>query len=211
MRHVIVSRFSVPRLDSATAEHHRDRGWLDSRLALFRRYFVPSVERFQVPAVLLCSGASAEYVAAATHDLPWCTVEEQDDWHAGWSGAADQMVTRLDSDDAVHEDWFDALEAAVGGFEVYCTRSFLRFHPASRSLYARSRRLPSPLAACPEGRNPYVCDHTALAERYRALVLPQPFLLQIVHGGNLSNRKPSWRHFWMRVPLDRLAPFGVEP
>ncbi|MDH3402115.1 MAG: putative rhamnosyl transferase [Acidobacteriota bacterium] len=211
MRHVIVSRFSVPRPGAGTAMRHCDGAWLDSRLALFHRYFVPSVGRLGVPTVLLCSTASAERVAAATAGLAWCTVEEQDDWRGGWSGAPDQMVTRLDSDDALHDGWFAALEAAAGGFEAYCTRSFLRFHPATRSLYARSRRLPSPLAAFPGGRNPYAFDHTELGGRYRTLMIPGCYLLQVVHGGNLSNRAPSWRHFPLRTSLARLAPFGVEP
>jgi hypothetical protein len=36
-RHVIVTRFSVPRVhDRATAHLHGDAAWLESRLALFR-------------------------------------------------------------------------------------------------------------------------------------------------------------------------------
>ena len=54
MRHVIVTRFSVPRpQDPAHADRHHDRVWLDRRLELFFRFFLPSVKRLDVPAVLL--------------------------------------------------------------------------------------------------------------------------------------------------------------
>lgn len=211
MRHVIVSRFSVPRLDDRTASLHADRGWLRGRLDLFRRYFVPSVESLGVPAVLLCSSESAPYVAERTADLPWARVEVQNDWHGGWTGAPDQMVTRLDSDDAVHAGWLEAVEASPRGFEVYCSKEFLRLDPSRQRLYQRRRREPVALAAFPAGHNPYLYDHAELERRLRACILNGPYLLQVVHGGNLSNRRPGWRHFRFRVPLARLAPFGVSP
>ena len=211
MRHVVVSRFSVPRLDAATARHHLDRDWLTQRLGLFRRYFVPSVGRCGVPVILLCSTESAESVAAGTADLPWVEVVVQDDWHAGWYGAGDQMVTRLDTDDALHEGWFRALEAAPPDFEVYCTKHFLRLDVDGLRLYDYSRRVPSPLAAFRGGANPYAHDHAELEGHHRVHLLPERFLLQVVHGANLSNRRPRWLRFYRRVALDRLRPFGLDP
>src|SRR5215213_4275978 len=126
LRHVIVTRFSVPRLDTATASRHADLRWLDERLALFRTWFVPSVERLGVPALLLCSSQSAGYVGEKVRDLPWVSIVVQDDWYGGWSGAPEQIVTRLDSDDAVREDWFQTLDRAPSDFDVHCTRDFLR-------------------------------------------------------------------------------------
>lgn len=209
MEHLIVSRFSVPRLDAATADFHRDETWLAGRLELFRRFFVPSVERLGVPAILLCSSASAERVAEATQDLAWVRVEVQDDWYGGWSGGEDQMLTRLDSDDAVHEGWLRALEAAPEGYEAYVTTGFYRYDADTGHLYQRRRREPSPLAAFPGGRNPYRWDHAELPERCRICSLPRTYLLQVVHGGNLSNRRPSWRHIFHRRPLEHLRPFHV--
>jgi hypothetical protein len=72
--HLIVTRFAVPREDAATAGVHRDPRWLDVRLALFRRFFVPSVGRLGVPVVLLCGPAAAEYVGGRVADLPWARV-----------------------------------------------------------------------------------------------------------------------------------------
>lgn len=211
MHHVIVSRFSVPRLDAATAGRHRDRAWLDRRLELFRRWYVPSVSPLGVPAVLLCSSDSAAYVADRTADLAWARVVEQDDWHGGWAGAPGQVLTRLDTDDALHRGWFEAVDAAPRGYQVYSTRRFYRLDPARRALYARARRLPSPLAAFAPGLNPYLCDHVELARRFRAWALPRRYLLQVVHGGNVSSRRPRWWHAPYRVPLARLAPFGLRP
>ena len=52
---MIATRFAVPRDDAATARLHCDPHWLENRLGLFRRFFVPSVAPLGVPAVLLCA------------------------------------------------------------------------------------------------------------------------------------------------------------
>jgi hypothetical protein len=209
MRHVIVSRFSVPRVEPDTAHCHLDPVWLARRLDLFRRHFAPSVGRLGVPTVLLCSSASASLIADGVADLEWASVEEQDHWHGGWRGAEDQMVTRLDSDDALHEDWFKALDAAPPGYEAYCTRRFLRLDIESNRLYAYKRREPSPLAAFPGGGNPFALDHAKLRRHLRLHWFRDAYLLQVVHGGNVSNRRPSWRRFLHQVGGQRLAPFGL--
>lgn len=210
MRHVIVTRFSVPRpQDPANALCHSDPQWLDTRLDLFRRYFVPSVARLGVPAVLLCSSQSASKVADQTADLDWVEVVVQDDWHGGWSGDADLVVTRMDSDDAIHHGWLAAIEASPDDAEVCCTRKFLRFDESTARLCAYSRRDPSPLAAFCGGKNPFAHDHADLGRHYRVHQLDEPFLLQVFHGGNVSSRRPSW--YRRRLPLDRLRQFGIEP
>jgi hypothetical protein len=211
MRHVIVTRFSVPRLDAATASRHADPAWLDERLALFRTWFVPSVGRLRVPVVLLCSTRSAEHVAGKTGDLPWASVVVQDEWYGGWCGSPDQIVTRLDSDDAVREDWLEALDRAPAGFDVLCTKDFLRFDAQSGRLYSYRRRETSPLAAFRNGLNPYAYDHKHLEKHCKVHVLRGQYLLQVAHGNNLSNRLPAWWRIDRRVSRKRLAAFGVDP
>jgi hypothetical protein len=208
VRHVIVTRFSVPRLEAASAPRHAEPEWLDERLALWRTWYVPSAASLGVPVVLLCSSRSADHVATRIRDLPWATVEVQDDWRGGWQGAADQIVTRLDSDDAVRRDWLQAVEGAPASADVLCTRDFLRFEPASGRLHTYRRREPCSLAAFRGGRNPYACDHKHLATEPNVHYLPGAYLLQIVHAGNLSNRAPSWWRFDRRAPHRLLADFG---
>jgi hypothetical protein len=211
MRHVIVTRFSVPRLDAATASRHAERPWLDERLALFRTWFVPSVGNLGIPVILLCSSQSAGYVRGNIRDLPWASVVVQDEWYGGWCGAAEQIVTRLDSDDAVHPDWFARLDQAPEEADVLCTRNFLRFDQPSGRLYSYRRREPSPLAAFRRGLNPYAYDHKHLEKHHRVHVVPGgPYLLQVAHGNNLSNRLPAWWRIDRRVPRSRLAAFGVR-
>ena len=209
-QHVIVSRFSVPRLDPRTADRHLDPDWLDERLKLFRRFFVPSVQGLGVPVVLLCSSPSAERISGAVADLPWATVEVQDDWYAGWTGSERQVVTRLDSDDAVHRGWFEAVERALPQAEVVCSRHFLRLDLDRRRLFRYRRREPSPLVAFGGGRNPYAHDHAELTRHEPVHLLDRPYLLQVVHGGNLSNRRPTWRRVFSRLSLDQLEPYGIE-
>jgi hypothetical protein len=124
MRHLIACRFSVPRLEPESATRHADPEWLESRLALFRSYFAPSVGRLGVPVVLLCSSASAAFVAEKTRQFPWARVEEQDDWRGGPTGFADLVVTRLDSDDALAADWFSAVEMAPRSSKFASPASF---------------------------------------------------------------------------------------
>ena len=103
MRHVIATRFSVPRPhDPVNSGSHADAAWLDRRLGLFRSYFIPSIIRFEVPVVLLCSTASAPIVRAELEDHSWAQVVVQDEWHGGWSGEADQIVTRMGETDLLH-------------------------------------------------------------------------------------------------------------
>jgi hypothetical protein len=222
MRHVIVTRFSVPRLDPATATLHADPRWLDGRLQPFRGYYVPSVQRLRVPVVLLCSSQSAGYVSRRLADLKWLSIVVQDGWYGGWRGSPDQVVTRLDSDDALHEDWFRRLdealaEPAAAAADVLCTKDFLRLDTRARQVYAFRRREPSPLAAFLRGANPFAHDHKVLERHYRTHYLSGPYLLQVVHGGNLArggniaNRPPAWWRFHRRVPEARLAAFGVTP
>jgi len=208
MRHVIVTRFSVPRpQDPANADRHHDRVWLDRRLELFGQFFVPSVSRLEVPAVLLCSSKSAAYVDERVRDLDWVEVSIQDEWYGGWIGDDDQIVTRMDSDDAIHEEWLAAVEAAPAEAEVCCTRDFLRYDISTGKLCAYTRPAPSPLAAFSNGRNPFAHDHAGIDRHYRVHEIAGPYLLQVFHGGNVSSRRPSW--YRRRLPLERLAAFGI--
>jgi len=209
MNHVIVTRFSVPRpQDPANAHCHADRQWLGERLELFRTYFVPSVGRLGVQAILLCSSQSAPFIDEQTGDLNWVEVVDQDDWYRGWCGSSDQIVTRMDSDDAIHEDWLAAVEAAPADAEVCCTRKFLRYDVSTGKLCAYSRREPSPLAAFRGGRNPFSHDHAELERRYRVHDIAGPYLVQIFHGGNVSSRRPPW--YRRSLPLERLEDYGIR-
>ncbi len=208
--HVIVTRFSVPRPhDPQNSSNHADESWLGRRLDLFRAFFAPSVSRLNAPAVLLCSSRSAAVVSEALADLEWLSVVVQDDWYGGWVGEPHQTLTRMDSDDAIRDDWFEAVNAVTGDVEVCFTREFLRYDLSSGKLASYARNVPSPLAAFRGGRNPYACDHAELDQRFPARHIDGAYLLQVFHGGNVSTRKPSW--YRRRLPLDRLDPFGVRP
>ena len=69
MSHLIVTRFAVPRPEPDTMDWYRDPDWLEERMALFRRYYVPSVGATGVGAVLLCATEVASWVAERTADL----------------------------------------------------------------------------------------------------------------------------------------------
>jgi len=220
-RHVIVTRFAVPlerrpeagrnpaRNPDRNPPRHDDPDWLELRLDLFRRFFVPSVERLGVPAVLLCAAGAADFVAERTADLPWVQVEVQDDWRGGWPGAASQILTRLDSDDAIHEGWFEAVDRAPEEAEVCIVKEHLRLDVRSGRLHRYERSEPSPLAAFRAGLNPYRHDHKYLERHYRTHRIRGAHLLQVVHGTNLSSRRPKPWRLDRRVSRDRLEAFGL--
>lgn len=209
-RHLLVTRFAVPRPVAGTVERFRDPAWLEERFALFRRWFVPSVERLGVPVVLLCGSAVAEEVARRVADLAWARVETQDEWRGGFRGEPHQTLTRIDSDDAVRGDWLEAVERMPDAARVVVTPEFLRFDPRSGRLHRYRRREPSPLAAFRGGANPYEIDHKHLLDRPGVHALRGAFLLQIAHGGNVSNHPPSPWRLDRRVSLARLADYGVS-
>lgn len=209
MRHRIVCRFSVPRQDAASASRHADPEWLAGRIALFERWFAPSVGRLGVPATLLCSSASAAWVADRLRGHAWATVEEQDDWRGGTRAADADLVTRLDSDDALSARWFEAIEGLPADRDVAISRRFLRLDARGGALHAYRRREPSPLAAFRRGVPPFAIDHARLDSSFACHELAGDFLLQVVHGGNLSSRAPRWWRLHRRVPRARLAEFGL--
>ncbi|MEM9556757.1 MAG: hypothetical protein AAGC60_21030 [Acidobacteriota bacterium] len=225
MRHRIVTRFAVPRQVPGTIDRYKDPAWLDERLRLLRAIYVPSVARLGVPAVLLCARAVAPTVAERVADLDWLTVVEQDDWTGGLQGEADETLTRLDSDDAIHPDWLEAVERTLDGSQgsarVCLTRRFVRYDLDARRLHRYRRDEPAPLAAFSGGANPYAVDHKHL-DRLDGVVsidalsddlniATGPYLLSVVHGGNVKNRRPKWWRLDRRVALDRLAEFGLDP
>lgn len=209
--HLFVTRFAVPRPVAGTVGTYRDPDWLATRFTLFRRWFVPSVERLGVPVVLLCGSAAAEEVARRVADLAWARVEIQDEWRGGFRGEPHQTLTRIDSDDAVRGDWLEAVDHAPEAARTVITPEFLRYDPRSGRLHRYRRREPSPLAAFRGGANPYEVDHKHLLGRPGVHALRGAFLLQIVHGGNVSNHPPAAWRFDRRVPLGRLADYGVSP
>lgn len=207
MEHVIVTRYSISRVqESENASLHVDDGWLRERERLFRRFFVPSVQRLGIRAVLMCSTASAPRVADTFADLSWVRVVEQNEWFGGWSDRSDQILHRLDSDDAVHEDWFSAVENAPPEAEVICTRRFFRLHLCRRRVYRYRRKNPSPLVAFRGGVNPYTHLHEEIDEHYRTHDVDRPYLLQVAHGNNISNHFP--RSYRRKATPEELAGFG---
>jgi hypothetical protein len=206
--HLIVTRFAVPH--PASPDTHRDAAWLAARVALFRRFYVPSVARTGVEAVLLCGAAAAPGVAREVADLPWARVVVQEDWHGGLPTPDGRTLTRLDSDDALHEGWFAAVDGAPAEAEVVVSRAFLRLDLVRWRLYRYRRREPSPLAAFRPPQPPYRHDHKHLATHFRVHDLGVPYLLQVAHGANLSNRLPAPWRLDRRAPLAALAPFGID-
>ena len=209
MKHLILTRFAVPRPEPETLDLYRSPRWLERRLQLFRRFFVPSVSGLGVPTILLCGREVAPGIAREVADLEWARVEVQDRWREGRRCDASTTITRLDSDDALHEGWFEAVDGAPPEAKICITKEFLRWDLDADRLHRYRRKEPSPLSAFRGGENPYAVDHKHLESLPGVHGIPGPYLLQVVHGGNISNHRPKPWRLDRRVSRTRLRAFGI--
>lgn len=90
------------------------------------------------------------------------------------------------------------------------TKVFLRYDLERRRQHRDRRREPSPLAAFRGGLNPYQVDHKDLERHYPVPEIRGAYLLQVVHGDNLSSRRPSWWRLDRRVSKARLGELRIQ-
>lgn len=211
LEHLLITRFSVRWDEGASAP---DDEWLRERVAIFRRYTLPSVLGQTQPPdawVLLCSPRPQwlrDEFAAMQEEAAWIRPVETDEHFSPAlvrdvvkdalpPGADRILTTRIDNDDVIAEDYLAAVRAEAG--DDY--EGFINFTKglqlADRKLYWRSDPLnPFISLAEPVGelRTVFVDWHNHL-DRYGPVrqVSTRPMWIQVVHGGNLANRASGIR------------------
>jgi hypothetical protein len=221
-RHVFLTRFNV-RWDEASdgASLGNDPTWLSGRFELFERYCLPSMlaqstqdfswiiffdhqtpEPFATRARALAQ-VSPNIIPVFCKSLPLefvqATIVEQLPERPEWL-----LTTRLDNDDGLHSDFAATLQARQS-FElaevlnfaqgvVLCGERVYRWRHVSNAFISLSE----PFA---ERRTVFsIARHLYAAESYPVRQIAEPAAwLQVIHGGNISNRVRGRRVLWADV------------
>jgi len=205
--HVLLTRFNLP---SAGAESfvRSKEGWLRSRVELFERYCLPSVENQTVRSfqwIIYFDPQSPEWLKAKVQQLSRTStfvpiyrahVSRQEllqDLRAV-SGARHKnlMTTNLDNDDGLASDFVQRLHNVPLGSDraaVYLVRGLIR---SGTSVYLRTDRSNAFCSVHEAWNAAETCWsnwHNLLATSMNVVeVGGEPAWLQVIHGSNVSNR-----------------------
>lgn len=206
--HFLITRFNLPTPGPESLVRARE-GWLRERAALFQRYCLPSVaaqtgSRFrwliyfdpESPAWL--RERIREWSADGIFTPVYRTSVERQELladlrHLAGEPAGELMTTNLDNDDGVATDFVERLQQAAartsGRTALYLPRGLIL---AGTGLYARTDRsnaFCSVAEPWPDAVTCWADWHTRLGRSMPVREVPgPPGWLQVVHGGNVSNR-----------------------
>jgi len=205
--HVILTRFNLP-TPGVESLVRAQEGWLRNRVVLFERYCVPSVlaqsqRRFhwiiyfdpESPGWL--KEKVAEYEAAGTFSPIFRTSVSHDeliaDLRSVTGAAGDELITtNLDNDDGLSSDFVDRVQSADTPrprSAVYLSRGLIK---SPDGLFLRTDRHNAFCSVRETWDDPQTCwvDWHDLLPRHMPVleIAGSPGWLQVVHGGNVSNR-----------------------
>ena len=205
--HVLITRFNLPSAGVEGQVRHRE-GWLDERVDLFETYCLPSV-RAQTNQnfrwLVYLDPASPDWLVQRLTPHVRDGVFEPvyraevtpalilDDIRATLPVTAEQLLTtNLDNDDGLARDFVDRLQRVAPGnprTAVYLETGLV-LGPAG--LFRRRDRRNAFCSVRESWTDPVTCWadwHTLLPRRMPAVTVSgPPAWLQVVHGGNVSNR-----------------------
>ncbi|MDN4475420.1 glycosyltransferase [Demequina sp. SYSU T00192] len=213
--HLVITRFSV-KMDDIDGPADRER-WLHERMELLRKYPLPSLQRQ--------TSMNYTWVLLLDEDNPdWCRkelaeLEGQNDFlrvHyisapftpevcsavvAHYSKGNALITTRLDSDDALAENYIDEVQARFDSQEL-CVVNFLHgIQVSDGKVYRRDYPL-NPFVSLYEmnfaGLPPktvFMDQHPRLGAHAQVVDVEtsEAMWMQVVHGGNVANRVVGWR------------------
>jgi Putative rhamnosyl transferase len=205
--HVVLTRFNLP---SAGLERiiRAEPGWLESRVALFERYCLPSVAgQTMRPAAWIVyfdpdspawlrerigsHGAPPPYHARFRAEVSTAELLADIEQVIG-DGHAELVTTNLDNDDALARDFCERLRSqpAPGRTTAYYfvnglirTGSAVYEHRDAANAFPSVRAVRGEAATCWSGWHTVLGDSMPVVEIHGA-----PGWLQVVHGRNVSNR-----------------------
>jgi hypothetical protein len=237
VQHLLLTRFSVRIQPSEnpwafTTDQELPRGWLDERLRLFRDYCMPSV-RHQTCAdfawLVFCDRSTHPDVLEVLYqwadDTPQMLVALTDEFRSSAAGphiddAADVVVTtRLDSDDAIHQDYVAAIQGHIPKFAESAKDTLLVNFPRGYKLNEQTGDLffhwetRSHFHSLLE-KHPGAGVQTVLSHTHSSMHTLHPTLhddtfpawLEVIHGGNVSNKLYKTL---AAAPETRLEPFNL--
>lgn len=207
MDHVLLTRFNLPSPGAESVVRAR-HGWLVERVGLF--------ERFCLPSVLAQSNRDAKWIIYFDPESPlWLKDKVSEHAEAGYyvpvyrasvdraelrSDIAAQfdrpgdelLTTNLDNDDAIASDFVERLWAQprpATSTVYYLVNGLVRSSTGVYHHYDRHNAFVSMRSAWPDPVTCWADWHTRLNKAYPVVeVGGAPAWLQVVHGGNVTNR-----------------------
>lgn len=234
--HVLLTRFNLPSEGVERTIRSRE-GWLRDRIALFELYCLPSVQAQTNQAfhwIIYFDPASPEWLKRRIQNhvdekayvpIFRSSVAKADliaDIGTVTGGHGKRLITtNLDNDDGLAIDFVERLQAAAPQSDrtaIYLARGLIK---CESRLYLRLDRSNAFASVAEDWTSPSTCWadwHTLLGKSMRTLELhEEPGWLQVVHGGNVSNRvrgrlvSPSkYAHLFPRLLDDILTPRSIE-
>lgn len=220
--HFILTRFNVklPGLGAADTRKRLDPRWLERRLELFRLFCLPSVLAQSAPEFRWLVFIDPETPERWRRELRSLSGDgrlipaeapdgSQADFQAAVAGrlspdATHVITTRVDSDDGLALDSVERVQGAFSGQDCQFLRFGTGFVLDGAKLYLIERE-DGPFVSLVEraaGLRTVLCGHHEFLREVgpvRFLEGP-PAWLQVVHGGNLKNRRRG-----IRLPLSSAA------
>ncbi|MBZ4486909.1 glycosyltransferase [Microbacterium sp. cx-55] len=205
--HVLLTRFNLPTPGPESLVRARD-GWLRERIDLFERYTIPSVDRQTVggvPWIVYLDPQSPAWLLDRLRPyvdrglftplyrdaVTWVDVAADARALTGASGDV-LLTTNLDNDDALADDFVERLQRLARRHRhavIYLTSGLIAH---GDDLYLRRDRRNAFCSVVESWESPGTAWndwHTLLPRHYPAVTeAGAPAWLQVVHGGNVSNR-----------------------
>lgn len=204
---MILTRFNLPSHGQESLVRAKD-GWLRDRVELFERYCLPSVERqterdFQW--LVYFDPASPSWLKERVHNYGRTRLLTplfrdavpreallRDLARGQRSGTTRLITTNLDNDDALAVDFIARVQASDPGRDRVCLYLENGLIRRGQELYTRRDRSNAFCSVAEPPSHPVTCWsnwHNLLPQDMDALFFGgAPAWLQVVHGGNVSNR-----------------------
>lgn len=207
--HVFLTRFNMPS-GGVEARIRAQEGWLRDRWSLFERYTVPCMREQTAPRaawLVYLDPLSPQWLVdnistLSEEGLLTALYREAVDASAllydirrasSLHGAARLLTTNIDNDDALSSDFSARVQRAAGSLTdpvaIYVGRGLIR---DGQKIYLRRARKNAFCSVVDSGDQPLTCWadwHNRLPLLMKSIhVWGPPGWMQVVHGGNVSNR-----------------------
>lgn len=205
--HILLTRFNLP-TPGVESLVRAQEGWLKDRQALFERYCLPAVasqSNKNFHWIIYFDTQSPEWLTSRITELGSCglftaiyrdqvphDVLIEDLRRVSGAGGNVLLTTNLDNDDGIAVNFVDRLQRAVGDEQqtaLYIVHGLIQ---QDGRLYRRKDRVNAFCSVTESWQNPSTCWsewHTKLGEQMPVQEISgQPGWLQVIHGGNVSNR-----------------------
>jgi hypothetical protein len=197
MRKIILIRFSLRITHfqkGAKVFSESDRNtWLENRIHIFNNVAAPSLMQHDASVgIFMAKEDRWAYKKLETHDqcMPVFTNDNDmkklsERFLKNNFEHKPTYILRMDSDDAIHKDFFDDLEAPINS---YISQTWGIKWDGTQTKTLPYRNNPFITTYTNTLMTPFFGDHTSLHKMNPVIVDRDPMWVQYIHGRNVSNR-----------------------